>query len=93
LIEPLARALKVTPLFLESGGGDDRVQEWSDTSPEDTVQSAAAAIDRALLQSAIELALRSLINPYGLNVSTRRIEQAAEAAIAAYRSFNRLQRE
>lgn len=92
LVEPLARGLKVTPHYLESGGADERGRAWDEDATDAAAGAPPGAIDAALLQTAIELCLRSLVKPYGIDIPARRIEQAAETAVDAYRGFERLQR-
>ena len=96
LVPTLARILKVTPAHLEYGGADDRGRDYEhepSAAEKSAARTAVAQLETLLLADMIKAAMRSIIQPFGLDVPDQRFEDAAEAAVSTYVTYQRLKSE
>jgi transcriptional regulator with XRE-family HTH domain len=85
----LAEALGRSTAWLEGRrGADEDERGWS---PPPVDASTATQINFELLSETVGAALRALLKPYGVEIPRHKVDDAAEAAVSAYLSYQRLE--
>lgn len=92
ILPALAKALKVTPAYLEFGGGaGEGGRDWDDGGAIDDARGAPP-VDEALLTEILKMTMQSLVKPYGVDIPERKYEDAAATAANSYRQHARLRK-
>jgi transcriptional regulator with XRE-family HTH domain len=90
LMPNIAKVLHRSIAWLEGRpGASDRDYGYEDDKLRD-LKSPAITIDQALLREVIEMAMRSLVSAYGVELSKQKLEDAADAAASSYVNYFKL---